>query len=153
MNTRTSRSLYGQLLPKTGTRASAAFPRTPVQKRAVSLLAVSGVLACLWTSPAMAAAFDAAPLGLSLPEGNGVRWEDPREIHRVVVQFQGTPPDANRVRLEYWGSWWPERHLPKNREPGGGDIGWLELGNWYRGGSASGSTRTAACFSVPTITS
>jgi len=74
-------------------------------------------------------AFDAAPFGLPLPEGNGVMWEDPREIHRVVVHFASSPPP--NVRLEYWGSRWPERHLPKDTEPGGGNIGWFELGNWY----------------------
>jgi hypothetical protein len=76
--------------------------------------------------------FDAAPFGLPLPDGNGVMWEDPREIHCVVVHFKGTPPAPDKVRLEYWGSWWPERHLPKDREPGGGDIGWMELGNWWK---------------------
>ncbi len=59
-------------------------------------------------------------------------WEDPREVHRVVVHFKGAAPPADEVRLEYWGSWWPERHLPKDREPGGGDMGWMELGNWWK---------------------
>ena len=81
-----------------------------------------------------ATSFNAAPFGMALPEDKGVVWEDPRELHRVVVQFQGTPPAPDRVHLEYWGSWWPERHLPKDREPGGGDIGWMELGNWYKYG-------------------
>jgi hypothetical protein len=75
--------------------------------------------------------FDAAPFGLPLPEGNGVMWEDPREIHKVVVHFAGTAPAAESLRLEYWGSRWPEQHLPKDREPGGGSVGWMELGNWY----------------------
>ena len=39
-----------------------------------------------------AAPFDAAPFGLPLPEGNGVMWEDPREIHTVIVRFAGTAP-------------------------------------------------------------
>jgi len=78
-----------------------------------------------------AAPFDAAPFGLPLPEGNGVMWEDPREIHQVVVRFAGTAPAPETVRLEYWGSRWPEQHLPKDREPGGGSVGWMELGNWY----------------------
>ena len=81
-----------------------------------------------------AAPFDAAPFGLRLPEGNAIVWEDPREIHRVAVTFAGHPPPADTVRLEYWGSRWPEQHLPKDREPGGGDVGWMELGNWYKGG-------------------
>jgi hypothetical protein len=76
--------------------------------------------------------FDAVPFGIPIPEGNGVIWEDPREIHRVTVHFAGPPPPVSQVRLEYWGSWWPDRHLPKDREPGGGDIGWMELGNWWK---------------------
>jgi hypothetical protein len=83
-------------------------------------------------STAASTPFDAAPFSLPLPEGNGIMWEDPREIHRVVVRFKDAPPAADQVRLQYWGSWWPERHLPKDREPGGADIGWMELGNWYK---------------------
>ena len=59
-------------------------------------------------------------------------WEDPREIHQVAVEFQSAAPA--RLRLEYWGSHWPEQHLPKTSEPGGGDVGWMELGNWHVGG-------------------
>ncbi len=84
--------------------------------------------------PAWSAPMDVAPFGLPLPEGNGVMWEDPREIHQVVVRFKEQAPAPERVRLEYWGSWWPERHLPKDKEPGGGDIGWMELGNWHKYG-------------------
>jgi hypothetical protein len=83
---------------------------------------------------AVAAQFDAAPSALPLPEGNGLLWEDPREIHEVTVRFEGAAPSADTVRLEYWGSRWPEQHLPKDREPGGGDVGWMELGNWYNYG-------------------
>jgi hypothetical protein len=78
-----------------------------------------------------AAPFDAAPFGLPLPEGNGVMWEDPREIHKVVVHFASAVSAPEKVRLEYWGSRWPDQHLPKDREPGGGSVGWMELGNWY----------------------
>ncbi|MBI5386528.1 MAG: hypothetical protein HZA90_17805 [Verrucomicrobia bacterium] len=92
-------------------------------------LTVVMVSLCLRAS---AASFDSAPFGLPLPEGNGVMWEDPREVHRVVVHFQDAPPAADKVRLEYWGSWWPGRHLPKDREPGGADTGWMELGNWHK---------------------
>lgn len=101
-----------------------------------ALLAGLVALASVVITPTVcdAAEFDAAPFGLPLPEGNGVMWEDPREVHRVVAHFRGTPPAADTLRLEYWGSWWPERHLPKDREPGGGDIGWMELGNWWKYG-------------------
>jgi hypothetical protein len=85
-------------------------------------------------APAFAGTFDAAPFSLTLSEGNGLLWEDPREVHQVVVEFEGVAPMADRVRLEYWGSRWPEQRLPKDRQPGGGDVGWMELGNWYQGG-------------------
>lgn len=93
-----------------------------------------GAASVFWTCVAYAEPFDAAPFGLPLPEGSGVLWEDPREVHRVVVQFKERITDPSRVQIEYWGSWWPDRHLPKDREPGGGDIGWMELGNWHQGG-------------------
>ncbi len=61
-------------------------------------------------------------------------WEDPREIHSVTVDFGTAIPSGLQLRLEYWGSRWPQQHLPKDREPGGGDTGWMELGNWSNGG-------------------
>jgi hypothetical protein len=81
-----------------------------------------------------AASFDAAPFGLLLAGGEGILWEDPREIHQVILQFEGAAPPPSSLRLEYWGSRWPEQHLPKDRQPGGGDVGWMELGNWHNGG-------------------
>jgi hypothetical protein len=95
-----------------------------------SILLTGFALACCCLT-LRAAPFEAAPFGLSLPEGNGVMWEDPREIHRVIVRFADAAPAPEKVRLEYWGSRWPEQHLPKDREPGGGSVGWMELGNWY----------------------
>lgn len=80
------------------------------------------------------AAFDAAPFGIPLPEGSGLMWNDPREIHSVIVDFAGPVPPDSKLRLEYWGSHWPQEHLPKDRELGNGWSGWIELGNWYNGG-------------------
>src|SRR6266446_1684766 len=87
-----------------------------------------------WAIPAPAAPVDVTPFGMALPEGNGVYWEDPREIHQVVVHFKGPAPAPERVKLEYWGSHWPEEHLPKDKDIGSGTSGWMELGNWYRYG-------------------
>src|SRR5262245_18195454 len=80
----------------------------------------------------VSASFDAAPFARPLPEGSGLLWEDQREIHKVVIHFDGAAPAADQVHLEYWGSRWPEQRMPKDREPGGGDVGWMDLGNWYR---------------------
>ena len=78
--------------------------------------------------------FDAAPYAISLPEEQGLMWDDPREIHSVTVGFADPLPANLKLRLEYWGSHWPQQHLPKDREPGNGYAGWMELGNWYNGG-------------------
>ena len=80
---------------------------------------------------AFGAPFDAAPFGLPLPPcclSNGSAM-----VCRGV-QFSAVPANAQNMRLEYWGSRWPQQHLPKDREPGGADVGWMELGNWYNGG-------------------
>lgn len=108
------------------------------------IVATLAMLVGLRAERLIAASFDAAPFGLPLPDGNGVLWEDPREIHRVVVQFKEPVAHPETLRLEYWGSWWPERHLPKDQEPGGGDIGWLELGNWYKYGWRKADTQVTA---------
>ncbi len=82
-------------------------------------------------APKPGSAFDAAPFGKPLEDGIGIVWEDPREIHRVAVHTAGPPPDD--LSLFYWHGQWPERRLPKDRAPGGGDVGWWELGDWYNG--------------------
>lgn len=81
--------------------------------------------------PAPGTPVNVAPWAIPLPEAVGLRWTDPREIHKVVVRFRGEPP-AN-VRLQYWTSKWPQQRLPKDHVPGGSRVGWWELGNWYIG--------------------
>jgi len=77
------------------------------------------------------AVFDAAPFGIPLTDDLGLKWEDPREIHRVVVRFNAPPPED--LRLEYWRTRWPHQRIPKEAVPGGGGVGWWELGNWFTG--------------------
>ncbi|MGC8744229.1 MAG: hypothetical protein ACP5T0_10160 [Verrucomicrobiia bacterium] len=93
------------------------------------------IFAIIFPLNAIVAQFDAAPYGIRLPDGSvGVMWEDPREIHIVKVRFKEDSSIPQDIRLEYWGSKWPHQRLPKDRVPGGGDVGWMELGNWYRYG-------------------
>ncbi len=75
--------------------------------------------------------FDCAPYALPLPDGRGLRWEDPRELHRVVVVFSEKPPED--LHLEYWQSAWPHYRLPKDRIPEGGHAGWFPMGDWFNG--------------------
>jgi len=103
-------------------------------------------LALFCSAPVMLAAapVDVAPFGLPLPESHGIFWEDPREIHEVVVEFAGAAPPPQAVKLEYWGSHWPEEHLPKDKDIGSGGSGWMELGNWYRYGWRTADTEATA---------
>jgi hypothetical protein len=96
-----------------------------------SRLWLVGCAAASFCLPLRAEPFNAARFGLPLPEGNGVMWEDPREVHKVVVHFAGAVPAPEKVRLEYWGSRWPDQRIPKDAQPGGGSVGWMEMGNWY----------------------
>ncbi len=89
-------------------------------------------LGILLASRIWAAPLDVAPYALPLPDEAGLRWEDPREVHRVVVHFRQAPQNPAALRIEYWGSRWPGQHLPKDRQPGGGDVGWMELGCWFK---------------------
>jgi hypothetical protein len=47
--------------------------------------------------------FDAAPFAIPLPEGNGLMWDDPREIHSVTVDFADPIPLGSKLNLEYSG--------------------------------------------------
>jgi hypothetical protein len=78
--------------------------------------------------------FDAAPFGVPLQKGLGLKWDDPRDIHAVIVDFAGPVPANAKMHVEYWGSQWPQQHLPQDRELGSGFSGWMELGDWYNGG-------------------
>src|ERR1043165_7409920 len=64
------------------------------------------LVAGLFARSGFSAAMDVAPFGLPLPEGNGRMWEDPREIHQVIVHFSGHAPPTEKVRREYWGGGW-----------------------------------------------
>src|SRR5271165_2225042 len=120
--------------------------RLQIRATGSQILVIAKVIFCFLILGArgFGASFDAAPFALPLPEGNGLIWEDPREIHQVSVKFAGPAPAAKEIHLEYWGSRWPEQHLPKDQAPGGGDVGWMELGNWHRGGWRTADTEAKA---------
>ena len=76
-------------------------------------------------------AFDAAQFATVLAAGAELRWDDPREVHRVVARFTDAPPTG--LKVQYWRSAWPQRRLPKDSVPAGGEVGWWELGDWFNG--------------------
>lgn len=126
-------------------RKVSALPFCPLTRMLV--LAIACVSLSLRAAP-----FDAAPFGLPLPEGNGVMWEDPREVHQVVVHFAEAIAAPENVRLEYWGSRWPEEHFPKDSAPGSGFSGWMELGNWHTYKWRVADTESRAQGNVVTFT-
>lgn len=80
---------------------------------------------------------DVAPWGerASWADGRdvGLWWEDPRDIHRVVVTFADPPPEPKSARLQWWHSQWPEHRIPRDQPAGAGESGWGHLGDWYQG--------------------
>ena len=96
---------------------------------------------------------DVAPWAQPLGDGEiGLVWDDPREIHRVVARFRGPLAATNQFKLEYWGSRWPEQRLPKEQEPGGGSVGWMELGNWFENGWRTADAEAKAQGDTVTFT-
>lgn len=63
-----------------------------------------------------------------------LRWEEPRDIHRVVLDFDGPAPRGETI-LEYRQHHWPanritEAHLQKGA---GGALGWRACDDWFNG--------------------
>lgn len=106
----------------------------------LSLLPFSGTIAQVPPAvPALAAgaAVDVAPWGERATWENGravgLWWEDPRDLHRVVVTFADTPPEPAELKLQWWQSQWPEHRVPRDHPAGAGESGWGHLGDLYQG--------------------
>jgi hypothetical protein len=72
----------------------------------------------------------------------GVIWEDPREVHRVVVGFAA--PVSDPPELQYWQSSWPNRRIPRDEPSGSGSSGWLNVGDWVQGEWKTADVEVAA---------
>ncbi len=76
--------------------------------------------------------FDIAPFGLPNCAPGEVRFEDPRDINRVVVTFKGSVPE--RVNLSYLRKLWPEERIERIlgldvRRPS--SFGWTRVDDWF----------------------
>ncbi len=103
------------------------------------------MLGCFWVGALLvvgadgaatdAISVDVVPFGELVrdEEGYTVIWEDPRELHRVVVGFETPPPPNTDLSLEYWQSSWPFREIPRDAPSGSGFSGWFDVGDWYKG--------------------
>lgn len=88
-------------------------------------------------NPTAGAPVDVAPWGERASWADdqdvGIWWEDPRDIHRVVVRFADPPPDPSAAKLQWWHSQWPEHRIPRDQPAGAGESGWGHLGDLYQG--------------------
>ncbi|MGQ9652249.1 MAG: hypothetical protein ACUVXJ_19315, partial [Phycisphaerae bacterium] len=81
--------------------------------------------------------FEAAPYAFKDVEPDGkwlaLRWAEPRKVRRVVVNFDGQPPPAEKVKLQYWHGTWDGRPDPIRAETGAGGAGWDRMDDWTNG--------------------
>jgi len=62
-----------------------------------------------------------------------LRWEEPRDIHRIVLWYEDHPPD--RLKVDYWQKNWP-RHRRRREDLESGRIGrsaWKPQDDWFNG--------------------
>ena len=72
----------------------------------------------------------------------GVIWEDPRDVKEIAIYPQeprSVPPEG--LVVQYWCCEWPHRRIPRDRKSGAGGSGWLNIGDWFRGGWQDADTR------------
>jgi hypothetical protein len=63
----------------------------------------------------------------------GVTWEDPRDVHAVMLRFASPPRDFRDIRVQYWRRNWPQYRLPRGEKFGAGSQGWTPIDDWFNG--------------------
>ncbi|NQT20668.1 MAG: hypothetical protein HQ592_13255 [Planctomycetes bacterium] len=77
-------------------------------------------------------AFDIAPFALPNCEPGEVRFEEPRDVAKVIVTFKKEAPA--RIGLSYLQKTWPQTRVEQWREmqnPCG--FGWMRMDDWFNG--------------------
>ena len=108
------------------------------------------VLATILAVPAMFAAthcahaaredgtmrLDMAPFAVVTTEGTTttLRWEEPRDIERIVVTLDGAAPKGAPA-VEYWQHHWPGNRVTDAdlQKGAGGSLGWKARDDWFNG--------------------
>ncbi|MGQ9579757.1 MAG: hypothetical protein ACUVT8_02285 [Armatimonadota bacterium] len=98
----------------------------------VALMAISIILVMLGVVEVSAGTdkLDIRPFALPNTPVNEIRFEDPREIERVVVSFEGSAPED--VGLSYLRKLWPQMRI-EVREPHFSvqAMGWWPIDDWF----------------------
>ncbi|MBI2193420.1 MAG: hypothetical protein HYU36_15705 [Planctomycetes bacterium] len=71
------------------------------------------------------------------------RWEEPREIHRILLEFPSDSIPRENLHIRYWKRFWPEhRVLPSDFQPGAlCRAGWKPRDDWFNGTWVTADTR------------
>jgi len=75
------------------------------------------------------AAFDIAPFALPNTAPGEIRFEEPRDIVGVVVEFRKTAPEG--IGLSYLRKTWPETRLEEVNEAEVCQLGWAPQDDWF----------------------
>jgi len=85
-----------------------------------------------------------------------LRWEEPRDIHRIVLQFggDGPMPKARGVAVRYWRRVWPHGRVTAADLARGniGGVGWKSRDDWFNGDWAPADIRVRTRGREVTIT-
>ena len=82
------------------------------------------------------ASLDVAPFATVTTDGTTrtLRWEEPRDIARIVLSFDGPAPRGD-VRVDYRRQHWPGNRITASdlQKGAGGALGWRARDDWFNG--------------------
>ncbi len=97
--------------------------------------------------------FDIAPFATVLAraaDGTTVlRWEEPRRVHRVVLEFDRPVPTAAGVTVHYWRRYWPETGEGAANTA---ELGWAPGEDWHTGEWKQADVRLASLDGALVVT-
>jgi len=84
---------------------------------------------------------DIAPFAYREEDASGdsvtLRWEEPRDLHRVMLRFadSGQTPRPGDIEIAYWKSHWPQVRVSLSDFSRGaiGGVGWAARDDWFNG--------------------
>ncbi len=77
------------------------------------------------------APFDIRPFALPNTTPDEVWFEEPRDIVRLIVEFDGTVPDG--IVVSYQRKVWPQTRLEESSKSHPGGFGWIGQDDWFNG--------------------
>ncbi|MBX7254940.1 MAG: hypothetical protein K1Y02_01170 [Candidatus Hydrogenedentes bacterium] len=98
---------------------------SPKLRPALSLGLAMTMLGIAWNTTAQAEPFDIAAFALPRTPANEVRFEEPRDVQSVEVEFTGKAPDG--VSIAYLQNHWPENRIENYNPDHAFSFGWTKI--------------------------